>query len=193
MADLVPAWVEADAARALGQFIRDLRGRTGLSQAALAARARVSRNHLGVIERGGATSPRLIVLCQLAEALNVSAGTLALAFLHPPGSRAVLATPALAGPALETPSRSHTGRLGNAARLGRRVRDLRGRARMGQEHLAAAAGLSRSTIDKLERGMTSDPGLMTLVRVAHALARDAEDPIAVAATTAQLVSTFADG
>jgi transcriptional regulator with XRE-family HTH domain len=72
------------------------------------------------------------------------------------------------------------------------VRDLRGRARIGQEQLATAAGLSRSTINKLERGTTSDPELTTLLRIAHALTREGADPTAVATAMAQLVSAFAD-
>jgi transcriptional regulator with XRE-family HTH domain len=186
-----PAWFEAHGSKALGEFIRDLRGRARWSQAALADRAGVSRNHVGMIERGAIASPRLGVLCELARALGVSAATLALAYLRPPGSDSSLdALPARS--AQRGPLAAGAGPVGggDAVLLGLMVRDLRGRARMGQEGLAAAAGLNRSTLERIERGMTSDPELMTLVRIAHALTREVKDPTAVARATAYLVSVF---
>jgi len=188
-----PASIKIYGPKALGQFVRELRGRAGCSQAALADRAGVSRNHIGLIERGVIASPRLSVLCQLAHALEVGAVALALAFLRPPGAPPLLEVLVArsAHPALRSARSSQAGTPA-AARLGLMVRDLRGRARIGQEQLAAEAGLSRSTINKLERGMTSDPELVTLVRIACALTHDVGDPLAVATAVVQLISAFAD-
>jgi transcriptional regulator with XRE-family HTH domain len=187
-----PTWVETNGSKALGRVIRDLRVRAGWSQAALADRAGVSRNHVGLIERGAIASPRLTVVCQLAQALDVSAGVLALSFLGPPdpdGLRDTLA--ARSAPQGPRPAAYVPASAGAAVRLGLMVRDLRGRARIGQDRLAILAGLSRSTVNKFERGMTSDPELMTLVRVAYALTRNVEDPRAVERAGMQLVSAFA--
>jgi len=169
-----PACGEIHGPKALGQSIRELRGRARWSQAALAEHAGLSRNHIGLIERGAIASPRLSVLCQLAQALDTSAAMLALAFLGASGLHAPLdALVARSAPRGSRLRKSGPVAGGAAVRLGLMLRDLRGRARIGQEQLAAAAGLNRSTVNKLERGMTRDPELMTLVRIAHALAYDA--------------------
>ena len=56
---------------ALGGAIRDVRGRVGMSQEALALRAEVDRSYLGGIERGE-VNLALINIVKIAAALEVS-------------------------------------------------------------------------------------------------------------------------
>ena len=56
-----------------------------------------------------------------------------------------------------------------AGRLGLRIASLRVRAGWTQPELAARAGVSKATINKLERGVTKNPGVTTLAQVAKAL------------------------
>ena len=58
-----------------GRQVRRRREAAGLSQEELAERTGVSRNYVGMIERGE-TNPTLLVLHDLASALGVSMGTL---------------------------------------------------------------------------------------------------------------------
>ena len=56
-----------------------------------------------------------------------------------------------------------------AGRLGLRIALLRVKAGWTQPQLGVRAGLSKATINKLERGVTKNPGVATLARVAAAL------------------------
>lgn len=56
---------------ALGAAIRDVRGRTGISQEALALQAEVDRSYLGGIERGE-VNLALINIVKIADALGIS-------------------------------------------------------------------------------------------------------------------------
>jgi len=82
-----------------------------------------------------------------------------------------------------------TARRGNRQGTDRLVGDIlrqeRERAGMTQEDLAAAAGLHRTTISLLERGIKS-PTLQTLFRVCDALSIDAS-------TVVRRVTKQADG
>lgn len=57
-----------------------------------------------------------------------------------------------------------------------RLRDIRKRQVMSQEELAAAAGVARSTIVRLEKG-EAEPNFVTLRKLAAALKVDARDLI----------------
>jgi transcriptional regulator with XRE-family HTH domain len=59
----------------LGTALRELRGRLGLSQDALARRAELSRNFVAQIERGESV-PTVATLSRIAEALGASVGEL---------------------------------------------------------------------------------------------------------------------
>ena len=56
---------------ALGAAIRDVRGRIGISQEALALQAEVDRSYLGGIERGE-VNLALINIVKIADALGIS-------------------------------------------------------------------------------------------------------------------------
>jgi transcriptional regulator with XRE-family HTH domain len=60
---------------ALGQAIRDLRTRAGLSQEELSLRTGVHRNYIGGVERGE-RRPTVTTVARLAEALKVSTSDL---------------------------------------------------------------------------------------------------------------------
>lgn len=55
--------------------------------------------------------------------------------------------------------------------LGRRIRELRGEARLQQNELAALAKVSQATLSRMERGLTARHEEDTLERVAGALGR----------------------
>jgi transcriptional regulator with XRE-family HTH domain len=60
----------------LGRTLRKLRTSKGWTQAELAARAKVTREYLTLLESGARTNPSLAVLQRLAKALGVSVGEL---------------------------------------------------------------------------------------------------------------------
>ena len=60
---------------AFGRAVRESRSAIGISQEALADRARIHRTYIGGIERGE-RNPTLIMIFRLAEALQVSADEL---------------------------------------------------------------------------------------------------------------------
>jgi transcriptional regulator with XRE-family HTH domain len=49
------------------------------------------------------------------------------------------------------------------------LRDMRERAGLSQDELAAKSGLSQAQISQLERGQTRNPGVSTLMQLADAL------------------------
>jgi transcriptional regulator with XRE-family HTH domain len=55
-----------------------------------------------------------------------------------------------------------------AAAFGRRVRELRDREGLTQDHLAKLSGMQSSAIGRFERG-THDPRLSTVLAIAHGL------------------------
>ncbi len=61
---------------ALGEHIRARRQERGLTAAALARSARISRAHLSEIERGHVANPSSAVLLRLAEALETTTASL---------------------------------------------------------------------------------------------------------------------
>lgn len=65
----------SDAARIVGDRIRDLRTRLGVTQQELGESAEIHFTNIGKIERGE-TNPGLVVLVRLAAALGVDPGTL---------------------------------------------------------------------------------------------------------------------
>ena len=69
---------DPEVAQAFGSAVRAIRTAQGLSQEALAHRAKVERSHMGKIERG-AHMPTLAVILRLAKALDVSSAELMLA------------------------------------------------------------------------------------------------------------------
>ena len=56
-----------------------------------------------------------------------------------------------------------------ARQLGDRVRQARERRRLSQQSLAGLAGMSISTLRKIESAETADPGFFTVSRLARAL------------------------
>jgi transcriptional regulator with XRE-family HTH domain len=59
----------------MGQVIKQIRTARGFTQAELAARAKVTKNYITMLERG-AGDPSISVLRRLAKALDVPAGLL---------------------------------------------------------------------------------------------------------------------
>ncbi len=68
---MVPNIPSASPAFSIGQRIRDLRKRAGLSQFQLAERAKVNPATMGALERGSA-NPRFSTLVRIAEALHAT-------------------------------------------------------------------------------------------------------------------------
>jgi transcriptional regulator with XRE-family HTH domain len=60
---------------AFGQVLRDCRGKAGISQEELAARAKVDRTYVSLLERG-LRQPTLGTLFRLAQALGVAPATM---------------------------------------------------------------------------------------------------------------------
>ena len=56
----------------LGSTIRALREAQGMTQEALAARAKVTRPYVTMLETGAKKNPSLVILKRLAKALDVS-------------------------------------------------------------------------------------------------------------------------
>ena len=56
-----------------------------------------------------------------------------------------------------------------AAELATQLRDLRTRAELTQEQLAARAGIALSTLRKIETGRVVEPGYFTVLAMLHAL------------------------
>ena len=59
-----------------GGLVADYRRQAGLSQAELAAKAKISRNYVSLIERNLANDLSAKILVQIANALNVSPASL---------------------------------------------------------------------------------------------------------------------
>lgn len=57
----------------------------------------------------------------------------------------------------------------SSARLGTRVRRHRTNQGWSQQHLATQAGISYATVRAVERGVTGDPGVFTVLALADAL------------------------
>lgn len=62
-------------AEKFGKIVRSLRERQGLTQEALAERAKVSATYIGFVERGD-NVPSLTIVLQIAAALGVRVGEL---------------------------------------------------------------------------------------------------------------------
>ena len=69
---------DPEVAQAFGSAVRSIRTTQGLSQEALAHKAKVERSHMGKIERG-THMPTLALILRLAKALGVSSAELMLA------------------------------------------------------------------------------------------------------------------
>ncbi|MGB2711002.1 MAG: helix-turn-helix transcriptional regulator [Conexibacter sp.] len=65
--------------RLLGEAVRELRERHGLSQGELAARTELSRRHLAAIERGD-VDPTFLTLVRIARAVPAALADLMLIF-----------------------------------------------------------------------------------------------------------------
>jgi transcriptional regulator with XRE-family HTH domain len=65
--------------------------------------------------------------------------------------------------------RSESRYLEQASRLATRIRELRQHAGMTQEQLAARAGVSVSTLRKIEDRRVAEPGYFTITAILHAL------------------------
>jgi transcriptional regulator with XRE-family HTH domain len=175
---------------ALGRLVRQRRVHRGWSQATLANRTGTSANHIGVIERGELTTPRLRLVGLLAAGLDVSVAPLVISFIRPPASQAPLSLlDSESAEAASTPILARKSSLA-AVRLGIALSDRRARARLTQAQLAVLAGVSKSTIQKLERGSTRDPALLTVVHVAHGLSRAGAEAPGLDALAVRLVHAF---
>ena len=62
-------------AKKVGETIRDLRKREGISQEELAERANIAKNYVGNLERGE-HEPSTYVLCRVAVALGIAGSEL---------------------------------------------------------------------------------------------------------------------
>ena len=127
----------------VGQRLRALRERRGLSQTELARRSATPRTYLLAVELGR-HEPSLDLLARLSRALD--ADLRALVWF-------------LAGEPFADP----------AASLAVRVRLRRERLGLRPAELAARAGTTRATISQLESGVNANPGLGLLTRLAAAL------------------------
>lgn len=72
-----PTGLERDLAMALGDHLRELRNKAGLTQEQAAERAQMTRNHYQVLENartshGDSPNPTLKSIINIAEALDVS-------------------------------------------------------------------------------------------------------------------------
>ena len=62
-----------------------------------------------------------------------------------------------------------------AARLARQLRDLRERAGITQERLAARAGVGIATVRKIETGAVVEPGYFTVMALMNVLGASPDD------------------
>jgi transcriptional regulator with XRE-family HTH domain len=62
-----------------------------------------------------------------------------------------------------------------AARLAERLRELRERAEITQERLAAQAGVAISTVRKIETGAVVEPGYFTVMALMAVLGASPDD------------------
>jgi transcriptional regulator with XRE-family HTH domain len=69
-------YVSVMAAYRLGQKVKAIRSRRGLTQVELAAKAGLTQGYLTQLERGIRTNPSLDILQRLAKALKVKVGEL---------------------------------------------------------------------------------------------------------------------
>jgi len=125
--------------------VRSGREQRGLSQEALAALGGLHRTEISLIERSE-REPRLSTIIRLAQALDVAPAELLKDIA--PTAKATLAHP----------------------RLGANVAAARDALGLTVEQLAERAGLTRTELDRLERG-GEDPRLSALLRLALALER----------------------
>jgi transcriptional regulator with XRE-family HTH domain len=175
-------------ARALGETLRELRGRAGLSQRAVAIRIGMHPNYYGAIERGGSPNPGLATVDRIAHGLEVGASLLAAAFARrPPAQLSLL-------PAIEPlfaaigAGRAPDGSRapGGAETMGTAIRRLRSELGISQEELARASGLHRGHLAIIEAGGKPSPGLRTVTKIAYGLGERGPDPAMLTARLAQI-------
>lgn len=143
----------------MGETIRHLRVRAGLSQGAFGARIGMHRNYVGVVERGGIPNVGLATLRRFAGGLEVSVAVLARSY-----EREELRPLAKHSP----PGGGWTA-AGGSASLGQAIRVLRRHEGLTQGELARTAEIHRSHFASLEAGEKLNPGIRTVAGIAHAL------------------------
>jgi len=165
---------------ALGRRVRDLRASRGVSQEELAATLGVARETLGWLERGKRENPRLRLLADLSQALNVSTGDLADAYLGPTAAPVTNADNGqLTDAAAAAGSHENLHPLGPLAVKGSEgmgvvLRTFRVDLGASLEGTVSRARTQRRYLEAVEAGMVPSPGLLSVTRLAHAI--DAHHP-----------------
>jgi transcriptional regulator with XRE-family HTH domain len=127
---------------ALGRSIRDVRDERSMEPDELAAAAGIERERLDAIEAGQSDAPYDVLLA-LARGLGIE-------------------------PAVLVSRAGSKDRGPKSSPFGRRLRKLRAKHDVSQDHLASITGFHRTTISKLELG-ERDPQLGTILRLAQGI------------------------
>lgn len=65
----------------------------------------------------------------------------------------------------------------SSTNLGKRIKELRGKAKISQDQLAKKADIPFSTLVKIEAGYTPNPSMETLIKIADAFEITIDDLI----------------
>jgi transcriptional regulator with XRE-family HTH domain len=155
----------AGRATALGDLLRRLRAREGVSQEAMAGRIGMHPSFYGSLERGGNPGPGLMTFARLARGYRVSIAPLATSY----SSREYVELPPV-DPDADTRA-SDAGPISRgserAAALGQALTAMRERAGLTQTGLARRSGVQRTYVVAIESGAKVNTGIATIARLVH--------------------------
>lgn len=160
----------AGGAAALGDLLRRLRRRRGISQEAIARHVGMNHNVYGYLERGLSPRPGMLTVTRLARGHSVSIELLIRAYLGTEWVDLPDAMPLPAGP-LPMPPASGGERPDV---MGACLAAMRERTTLSQLRLAKAAEMQRSQVGSVETGGRPNVAITTIARLVRGLAPDAD-------------------
>jgi len=172
----------AGGAAALGDLLRRLRRRRGISQEAMARHIGMNHNVYGYLERGLSPRPGMLTVARLARGHSFSAGLLVRSYLGmervelpetPPPADALPMPPVRGG---ERPDE-----------MGACLAAMRECSTLSQLRLAKIAGMQRSQVGSIETGGRLNIAITTIARVVCGMAPNAD----IAAVVGVLAQVFA--
>jgi len=169
-------------ANALGDVLRRLRARHGLTQEAMARHIGMNPNVYGYLERGLSPRPGMLTFARLARGTSVTISLFVRSYLGterveiPAVSKTVLPVP----PIVTGSERPDL--------MGACIATIRERAGLSQARLAKAIGMQRTQVGSVESGARLNVAITTIARLVRGIAPDAD----LAVVVGLLAQVFAD-
>jgi transcriptional regulator with XRE-family HTH domain len=164
----------AGGAAGLGDLLRRLRNRWGISQEAMARHIGMNHNVYGYLERGLSPRPGMLTIARLARGHSVSVEVLIGSYL---GAERMELPNAPSNETLPIPPVAIGGEYPDA--MGACLATMREGAQLSRSRLANAARMQRTQVGAIETGGRLNVAVTTIVRFVLGIAPDVDVPAVV--------------